>query len=70
MFYNILERENAFLSYKNKKFKKWNNCILPKGLVHNFGQKLAIFPNFFFRQYRRGNGVLRFSRTKKRLFRL
>ena len=103
VFYDILERKNAFLGYKNKKFKKWKNChfskgvspwfwskighfsifflkviqarkmcftifqnektpfqaiktrssksgkiaIFPKGLVHGFGQKLAIFPSFF-----------------------
>ena len=26
VFYNILERKNVFLRYKNKKFKKWKNC--------------------------------------------
>ena len=25
VFYDILERENAFLGYKNKKFKKFKN---------------------------------------------
>ena len=25
VFYDILERENAFLGTKNKKFKKWKN---------------------------------------------
>ena len=25
VFYDILERKNAFLGYKNKKFKKWKN---------------------------------------------
>ena len=25
VFYDILEGKNAFLSYKNKKFKKWKN---------------------------------------------
>ena len=29
--------------------------ILPKGLTHGFPQKLAIFPSFFFRQYRPEN---------------
>ena len=70
MFYDIVERKNAFLGHKKKKFKNWKMSIFPKGLVHGFGQKLAIFPNFFLRQYRRGNCVLRCSRTKKRLFRL
>ena len=35
-----------------------------------FGQKMAIFQPFFFRQYRPGNRLLRYSETKKRLFRL
>jgi len=26
MFYNILERKNAFLGYKDKKLKKSKNC--------------------------------------------
>ena len=47
VFYDILERKNAFLGYKNKKFKKWKNCHCSNGLVHGFGQKLAIFPSFF-----------------------
>ena len=25
VFYDILEQKNAFLGYKNKKFKKWKN---------------------------------------------
>ena len=25
VFYDILERKNAFLDYKNNKFKKWKN---------------------------------------------
>ena len=109
VFYDILERKNAFLGYKNKKFNKWKNChfskgfsmvlvknwpffhlflggqrrpgkcvlrysrtinvflsyenqkfkkskivIFSKGWVHGFGQRLAIFANFFLRQYGRG----------------
>ena len=48
VFYDILERKNAFVGYKNNKFKKskkWDFC---KGLTHGFGLKLAIFPSFFF----------------------
>ena len=40
--------------------------IFPKGLTHGFGQKMAIFPCLFFRQYRPGKFVLQYSRTKKR----
>ena len=66
VFYDILEQENAFLGYKNKKFKI---VIFAKGLTHGFGPKMAIFPNFFFRQYRPGKCLLRYSRMKKRLSR-
>ena len=44
--------------------------FFPKGLAHGFGRKLAIFPSFYFRQYRPGKCVLGYSRRKKRLFRL
>ena len=32
--------------------------IFPKGLVHRFGQKLAIFLSIYLRQYRTGKCVL------------
>ena len=67
VFYDILEQENAFLGYKNKKFKI---VIFAKGLTHGFGPKMAIFPNFFFRQYRPGTCLLRYSRMQKRLSRV
>ena len=53
MFYYILERKNAFLGFKNNKFKKSKNWHFSKTL--GFGQKVAIFPSFFFWQYRPGN---------------
>ena len=37
---------------------------------HGFSPKMAIFPTFFFRQYRAGKCLLRDSRRKKRLSRL
>ena len=48
VFYDILEGENAFLGYKNKKFKKPKSDIFGKGLTHSFGPKMAIVPTFFF----------------------
>ena len=51
VFYDILERKNAFLGYKKIKFKKSEIDIIPKGLTHDFGIKIAIFPTFFLRQY-------------------
>ena len=48
VFYDILERKNAFLGYKNKKLKKSKNWLFLKGWTHGFGLKMAIFPTFFF----------------------
>ena len=66
IFYDILERKNAFLGYKNKKFKKSEIDIFPKGLTHGCGPKMAIFPTFFFRQYTQQNifyGILQRENT-------
>ena len=71
VFYDILERKNVLLGYKNKKFKKSKNWHFSKGVkTHAFGPKMAFFPTFFFRQYRPGKCLLRYSRTKTRLSRL
>ena len=48
VIYDILNQKNAFLGYKNKKFKKSKIDIFPKGLTHGFGPKMAIFPTFIF----------------------
>ena len=48
VFQDILEGKNAFLGYKNKKFKKSKKKIFPKGLTHGFGPDMAIFSTFFF----------------------
>ena len=50
VFYDILERKNTFLGYKNKKFKKSKTSRFSKRLTHGFGPKMAIFPTFFFKQ--------------------
>ena len=68
VFYNILERKNAFLNYKSSMFKKWKNCDFCKGVNPWFWSKIGYFSIFFFfKDYRRGKCVLRYSRTKKRL---
>ena len=48
-FYDIVERKNAFLGYKNKKFKKSKNWHFSKGVNPWFWSKMAIFPTFFLR---------------------
>ena len=46
--YDILERKNAFLSYKNKKFKKSKNWHFFKGINQWFWSKNGHFSNFSF----------------------
>ena len=58
-FYDMQNGKNDFLGYKNKNFKQSKLDIFPKGLTHGFGPKMAIF----FRQYRPGKCLLRYSRT-------
>ena len=60
MFYDILDRKNACVGNKNKKFKKSKK----QTFFHGF------FPTFFFRQYRPGICFLWSSTTKKRFSRL
>ena len=48
VFYDILERKNAFLGYKNKKFKKSKNLHFSKGVNPWFWSKNGHFSNFFF----------------------
>ena len=47
-FYDILERKNAFLGYKNNKFKKSKNLLFSKGVNPWFWCKNGHFSNFFF----------------------
>ena len=49
VFYDILERKNAFLDYKNKKLKKWKNWHFSKGVNPWFWSKNGHFSNFFFK---------------------
>ena len=48
VFYDILERKNAFLSYKNNKFKKSKNWHFSKGVNPWFSSKNGHFSNFSF----------------------
>ena len=47
ILYDILERKNAFLAFKNKMFKKSKNWHFLKGLTQGFGPKMAIFQTVF-----------------------
>ena len=48
VFYDILERKNAFLGYKNNKFKKAKNWHLCKGVNPWFWSKNGHCSNLFF----------------------
>ena len=48
VFYDILERINAFLGYKNKKSKKSKNWHFTEGVNPWFWSKSGHFSNFFF----------------------
>ena len=48
VFYDILKRKNAFLGYKNKKFKKSKNWHFSKGVNPWFWFKSGHFYNSFF----------------------
>jgi len=43
VFYDILERKNAYLGYKKISPKSRKTDISPKGLNHGFGPKMAIY---------------------------
>ena len=69
VFYDILERKNAFYAIKTKSSKGQENSDFSKKVTHGFGPTMAIFPTFsFFRQYRPGKCVLRYSGKKKTTF--
>ena len=45
---DILERKNAFLGFKNKKFKNWKNCHFSEWVIPWFWCKNVRFSNLFF----------------------
>ena len=68
VFNDILERKNAFLGYKIKKFKKSKDWHFYKGVNLWFWPKNGHFSNFFFRQYKPGKCLLRYSTKKRECF--
>ena len=79
-FLAIWARKMSFMTFQNEKTpfqaiktrtsknRKVDN--FKKELTHGVGPKMAIFENFFFRQYRPGKCLLSCSSTKTRLSRL
>ena len=62
-----LIEKTAFQTIKTSSYKSRKIGIFPKGLVHDFCHKLAIFSFVYFRENRPGKCVLRYSLQKKRL---
>ena len=69
MFFTIFQSEKTpFQAIKTRSSKSRKIDIFSKGLTHVFGPKMALLPTFFFRQYRPGKCLLRFSTSKKTSF--
>ena len=66
VFYDILERRNAFLGYKNKKLKKSKNLHFSKEVNPLFSYKNGHFSNLSFTQYGPGKCLLWYSAMKNR----
>ena len=60
IFYN---EKTPFQAIKTRSSNIRKSDIFSRGLTHDFGPNLAIFPTVFFRQYRPGKYLLRYSRT-------
>ena len=69
MSFTIFQKEKTpFYAIKTGSLKSRKIDIFPNGFTHGFGPKMAIFPTFFFRQYRPGKCLLEYSKTKKTPF--
>ena len=68
VFYDILERKNAFLGYRNKKVKKWKKCHFSKGVSPWFWSKLGHFSKFFLKAIQHRKMSLTIFQTEKTLF--
>ena len=66
----IVERENSLQTIKTRAKKKIVKLPFSKGLVHGFSQKMGFFAPFHLWQNRQETSLWRYSRKKKRLFRL
>ena len=60
LFFGKDGQENVFDDVLERKHRltKVHKYFFSKGLVHGFGQKLAIFQSFYFRQERQGKCIL------------
>ena len=68
VFYDILERENAFLGYKNKKFEKSKNWHFSKVVNPWFRSKNGHFCKFFVLGNKRQKNVFYDILERKNVF--
>ena len=69
--FTIFWNENTlFQAIKTKSSISRKSDIFSKGLTNAFAPNMVILPTFFFRQYRPGKCLLRYSRATKHLSRL
>ena len=69
MYFTIFQNaKTPFQAIETKRSKSGKSAIFPKGLVHGFGQKLAIFPNFFLKAIQHRKMSLTIFQNEKTLF--
>ena len=68
VFYDILERKNTFLGYKNMKSEKSKNWHFSKGVNPWFWSKNGHFSNFFFLENKAQENVFYDSLERKNTF--
>ena len=68
VFYDILQRKNVFLGYKNKKLKKSKNCYFFKGVSPWFLWKIHHFSIFFLKGFIGQENVLYDILERKNVF--
>ena len=68
VFYDILERKNAFLGYKNKKFEKSKHSPFSKGVKPWFLSKNGFFGTFIFYVIQARKMSFTIFQNEKRLF--
>ena len=68
VFYDILERKNAFQAIKTGSLNSRKIDIFLKGFTHAFGKKIAIFPTFFFLAIQARKMLFTLFQNEKTLF--
>ena len=68
LFKNFQDEKELFLNYKKFDLFTSEKCIFPKGLTHNFGQKVKFFLTLIFQQNCLIKNCLKIFEIKKNYF--